>query len=102
MKITKEKLKKLIQEEVAAFQVEESTAVGTAAGIGSSEMAKRSRDLGKAQGADPKEGDVATNLAQKLMAAAKVTNIRAGAIGALLGKLFAELERTTGGTPPEA
>ena len=101
MQITKQKLKEIIIEELRKME-EVSDVLGTAQGIGSSDMATQARDMAKQVGADPKEREVVAKLSKSLMAASKKTNIRSGAIGTLLSRLFKELEKVAGEEkPPE-
>ena len=92
MIITREKLKELIAEELKQVQ-EVDDGVSGAKGIGSSEMSAQARDMAKQAGADAQEREVVAKLSKALMTASKKTNIRAGTIGALLKKLFAELQK---------
>jgi len=96
MKITKQKLAEIIKEEIVDMINEN---VGQAKDMSGGDFTQATRDLGKSQGADPKEKAVVTKLAQDLMAAAKKSNIRGGSIGMLLQRVFAELEKmgATGG-----
>ena len=65
-------------------------------GMGAGEFSTQARELGKTQGADPKERAVVTKLAKGLLAAAQKSNIRSGTVGALLQKVFQEIERMQG------
>jgi|TARA_R100000008_G_C3586745_1_gene173049 hypothetical protein len=89
MRLTHDRLKEIIKQVL----VED---VQGAQGMGAGEFTTQTRDLGKSQGADPKERAVVTKLAQDLLAAAKASNIRSGNIGTLLQKVFQELERLQG------
>jgi hypothetical protein len=96
MKITKQKLAEIIKEEIVDMINEN---VGQTKDMSGGDFTQATRDLGKSQGADPKEKAVVTKLAQDLMAAAKKSNIRGGNIGTLLQRVFSELEKmgATGG-----
>lgn len=97
MKITKQKLAEIIKEEIFDMINEN---VDQAKDMSGGDFTQATRDLGKSQGADPKEKAIVTKLAQDLMAAAQKSNIRGGSIGTLLQKVFAELEKIGG--PPAA
>ena len=89
MRLTHDRLKEIIKEVLTED-------VQGAQGMGSGDFTTQTRDLGKSQGADPKERAVVTKLAQDLLAAAQKSNIRSGNIGTLLQKVFQELERLQG------
>tara|TARA_R110002110_G_scaffold167523_1_gene368598 strand:+ start:4117 stop:4695 length:579 start_codon:yes stop_codon:yes gene_type:complete len=93
MRLTHKKLKNMIKE-VLGEDVQGAT------GMGSGDFSQSTRELGKTQGADPKERAVVTKLAQDLLAAAQKSNIRSGTVGTLLQKVFQELGRLQG-TPKD-
>ena len=94
MKITKQKLAEIIKEEIVDMINEN---VGQTKDMSGGDFTQATRDLGKSQGADPKEKAIVTKLAQDLLAAAKKSNIRGGNIGTLLQRVFAELEKMGAG-----
>tara|TARA_R100001015_G_scaffold18563_1_gene12058 strand:- start:4208 stop:4507 length:300 start_codon:yes stop_codon:yes gene_type:complete len=93
MKLTKEQLKKIIEEELEDQRFGQEK---TSRGAASRQLHQRSKDIHSQKGVDDKERGIISQIEDLLTKLADTTDIKTGSLNSTLKKLYTLLQRELG------